>query len=229
MEQEEAGQPPRRLVGIDLGIASRHSVRVLEADGQVVCRSSCVPAAESLAAVERAALAGASAGTTLAVVSGSDRSGVAADRGVLRLFPPWPTTRPPTPVRTARQTATETPPSATTSAAPPPDTPSTWTSPSHPTAKPRRAPPRSHQPADIPSGPMPNAMSDWKPRRASSLPLVSMTECPTSCGLGAGRVHAEFCTDAGQRRRSPRYGSIRQCLPLDDCSPPGNARHSSAN
>jgi hypothetical protein len=36
MEQEEAAQPPRRLVGIDLGISSRHSVRVLEADGQVV-------------------------------------------------------------------------------------------------------------------------------------------------------------------------------------------------
>ena len=68
MEQEEAGQPPRRLVGIDLGIASRHSVRVLEADGRVVCRSSCVPAMESLAAVERAALAGAPEGTTLAVV-----------------------------------------------------------------------------------------------------------------------------------------------------------------
>ena len=59
MEQEEARQPPRRLVGIDLGIASRHSVRVLEADGQVVCRSSCVPAVASLAAAERAALAGA--------------------------------------------------------------------------------------------------------------------------------------------------------------------------
>ena len=68
MEQEEAGQPPRRLVGIDLGIASRHAVRVLEAGGQVVCRSSCVPAVESLVAVERAALAGAPEGTTLAVV-----------------------------------------------------------------------------------------------------------------------------------------------------------------
>ena len=65
----ENGQPgPRRLVGIDLGIASRHAVRVLEADGQVVCRASCVPAAESLAAVERAALAGAPAGTRLWVV-----------------------------------------------------------------------------------------------------------------------------------------------------------------
>ena len=68
MEQEEAGQPPRRLVGIDLGIASRHSVRVLEADGRVVCRSSCLPTVESLAGVERAALAGAPAGTRLAVV-----------------------------------------------------------------------------------------------------------------------------------------------------------------
>jgi transposase len=64
----EAGQVSRRLVGIDLGIASRHSVRVLEADGQAVCRSSCVPTVASLAAVERAALAGAPEGTTLAVV-----------------------------------------------------------------------------------------------------------------------------------------------------------------
>src|SRR5690348_12784978 len=68
MEQEGAGQLPRRLVGIDLGIASRHSVRVLEPDGQVVCRSSCVPTVESLAAVEGAALAGAPAGTRLSVV-----------------------------------------------------------------------------------------------------------------------------------------------------------------
>ena len=67
--EEQDGQPvPRRLVGIDLGIASRHSVRVLEADGQVVCRSSCVPTVESLSAVERAALEGAPEGTTLAVV-----------------------------------------------------------------------------------------------------------------------------------------------------------------
>src|SRR5260370_10489475 len=67
--EEQDGQPvSRRLVGIDLGIASRHSVRVLEADGQVVCRSSCVPTVESLSAVERAALAGAPEGTRLAVV-----------------------------------------------------------------------------------------------------------------------------------------------------------------
>ena len=57
-----------RLVGIDLGIASRHSVRVLEADGRQVCRSSCVPTVASLPAVEQSALAGAPEGTRLAVV-----------------------------------------------------------------------------------------------------------------------------------------------------------------
>jgi transposase len=67
--EEQDGQPaPRRLVGIDLGIASRHSVRVLEADGQVVGRSSCVPTVASLAAVERFALDGAPDGTRLEVV-----------------------------------------------------------------------------------------------------------------------------------------------------------------
>jgi hypothetical protein len=87
VEQEE--QPVRRrLVGIDLGTASRHSVRVLEADGRVVCRSSCVPATGSLTLVEQAALAGAPEGARLAVVSGSGRAGVAADCGVLR--PPRP-------------------------------------------------------------------------------------------------------------------------------------------
>ncbi|MGE5289430.1 MAG: IS110 family transposase, partial [Micromonosporaceae bacterium] len=65
---DEAEPVARRLAGIDLGIASRHSVRVLEADGTVVCRSSCVPTVASLAAVEEAALAGAAAGTKLAVV-----------------------------------------------------------------------------------------------------------------------------------------------------------------
>jgi transposase len=68
MEQQDGRPGPRRLVGIDLGIASRHSVRVLEVDGRVVCRSSCVPMVESLALVEHAALAGAPDGTRLAVV-----------------------------------------------------------------------------------------------------------------------------------------------------------------
>jgi hypothetical protein len=84
--EQEDGQPRfRRLVGIDLGIASWDSVRVLEADGQAVCRSSCVPTAESLTLAEQAALGGAREGTRLAVVSGSGRPGVAADRCVLRL------------------------------------------------------------------------------------------------------------------------------------------------
>jgi transposase len=43
-------------------------VRVLEADGQLVCRASCVPAVKSLTLVEQAALAGAAEGTRLAVV-----------------------------------------------------------------------------------------------------------------------------------------------------------------
>ena len=68
MELEDGQPGSRRLVGIDLGIASRHAVRVLEADGQAVCRASCVPTVESLAAVEQAALAGAPEGTRLAVV-----------------------------------------------------------------------------------------------------------------------------------------------------------------
>ena len=84
MEQQDEQPARRRLVGIDLGIASRHAVRVLEADGRLVCRAACVPSVESLAAVERAALAGAPGGTRLAVVSGADGAGVDADRGVLR-------------------------------------------------------------------------------------------------------------------------------------------------
>jgi hypothetical protein len=64
----ERGQAGKRLVGVDLGIASRHSARVLEADGQPVCRASCVPSMPSLAAVERATLAGAPEGTRLAIV-----------------------------------------------------------------------------------------------------------------------------------------------------------------
>jgi len=67
--EEQGGQPGRRrLVGIDLGSPSRHSVRVLEADGQLVCRASCVPTVKSLTLVEQAALDGAAEGTRLAVV-----------------------------------------------------------------------------------------------------------------------------------------------------------------
>jgi transposase len=58
----------RRLVGIDLGITSAHTVRVLAGDGSVVCRRKAIATLTSLAEVERAALAGAPAGTQLEVV-----------------------------------------------------------------------------------------------------------------------------------------------------------------
>src|SRR5690349_20970325 len=58
----------RRLVGVDLGIASAHTVRVLTEDGREVCRRRCEPTVDSLRRVEAAALAGAPAGTVLEVV-----------------------------------------------------------------------------------------------------------------------------------------------------------------
>ena len=58
----------RRLVGIDLGIATAHTVRVLDGEGSVVAKRKAWPAAESLSAVETAALAGCAAGTRLEVV-----------------------------------------------------------------------------------------------------------------------------------------------------------------
>src|SRR5215468_2624603 len=58
----------RRLVGIDLGIASAHTVRVLDEGGREVCRRRCEPSVASLTAIEAAALAGAAAGTRLEVV-----------------------------------------------------------------------------------------------------------------------------------------------------------------
>jgi len=58
----------RRLVGVDLGIASDHTVRVLRGDGSEVCRRRARPTVESLTRLEAAALAGAPAGTRLEVV-----------------------------------------------------------------------------------------------------------------------------------------------------------------
>jgi transposase len=58
----------RRLVGIDLGITSAHTVRVLAGDGSIVCRRKAAPTVESLAEVEQAALAGAAPATRLEVV-----------------------------------------------------------------------------------------------------------------------------------------------------------------
>ena len=58
----------RRLAGIDLGIASAHTVRVLDGEGIAVAKRKAWPTAESLTAVEAAALAGCPAGTRLEVV-----------------------------------------------------------------------------------------------------------------------------------------------------------------
>ncbi len=58
----------RRLVGIDLGIATAHTVRVLDGQGATVAKRRAWPTVESLAAVEAAALAGCPDGTRLEVV-----------------------------------------------------------------------------------------------------------------------------------------------------------------
>src|SRR4051794_27485789 len=58
----------RRLVGIDLGIASAHTVRVLDGEGNTVARRKAWPTAASLGEVESAALAGCPEGTRLEVV-----------------------------------------------------------------------------------------------------------------------------------------------------------------
>ena len=72
----------RRLVGIDLGISSAHTVRVLDGDGSIVCRRKAVPTVTSLTEVERAALAGTAPGTRLEVVL-EPTGPLVADRGVL--------------------------------------------------------------------------------------------------------------------------------------------------
>lgn len=58
----------RRLVGIDLGIASAHTVRVLDGEGNPVAKRKAWPTVESLTEVETAALAGCPEGTKLEVV-----------------------------------------------------------------------------------------------------------------------------------------------------------------
>lgn len=58
----------RRIAGIDLGIASAHTVVVLTGEGTEVCRRKCVPTAESLERVEEQALKGAPEGTALEIV-----------------------------------------------------------------------------------------------------------------------------------------------------------------
>jgi hypothetical protein len=55
----------RRLVGIDLGIASVHTVRVLDGEGNTVAKRKAWPTVESLTEVEAAALAGCPSATVL--------------------------------------------------------------------------------------------------------------------------------------------------------------------
>jgi transposase len=58
----------RRLVGVDLGITSAHTVRVLDERGRVVCRRKAVPTVASLSELERAALDSVAPGARLEVV-----------------------------------------------------------------------------------------------------------------------------------------------------------------
>ena len=78
----------RRLVGIDLGIASAHTVRVLDGEGDHGGQAQGLADRESLAEVEAAALAGLPGGHEARGGDRADRPGVAADRGVLHR--PWP-------------------------------------------------------------------------------------------------------------------------------------------
>jgi len=58
----------RRLVGIDLGIASAHTVRVLDETGKTLAKRKAWPTVPSLTDVETTALAGTPEGTRLEVV-----------------------------------------------------------------------------------------------------------------------------------------------------------------
>lgn len=58
----------RRLVGIDLGIASAHTVRVLDETGATLAKRKAHPTVESLSEVERAALSGCPSGVRLEVI-----------------------------------------------------------------------------------------------------------------------------------------------------------------
>jgi transposase len=58
----------RRLVGIDLGIASAHTVRVLDGEGNTVAKRKAWPTVESLSEIETAALVGCADGARLEVI-----------------------------------------------------------------------------------------------------------------------------------------------------------------
>lgn len=65
--------PVRRLVGIDLGIASERTVRVLDGAGNMVCAARCVPTRQSLLAMEARALARGAGGYPAGGSAGADR------------------------------------------------------------------------------------------------------------------------------------------------------------
>src|SRR6266571_6791855 len=65
---KEEPMEERRLLGIDLGIASAHTAVALRTDGSEVARRRCVSTVQSLAEVETAALRDAPDGTRLEVV-----------------------------------------------------------------------------------------------------------------------------------------------------------------
>ena len=58
----------RRIVGIDLGVTSAHTVVVIDEAGEVLTRRRCYPTVESLQRIEVAALEGAPEGTVLEVI-----------------------------------------------------------------------------------------------------------------------------------------------------------------
>lgn len=58
----------RRIIGLDLGVASAHTAQVLDEQLQVVAKRRVVPTVDGFTALEEAALAGAAAGTRLEVV-----------------------------------------------------------------------------------------------------------------------------------------------------------------
>ena len=58
----------RRIVGIDLGLTSAHTVVVIDEAGEALARRRCHPTLESLERIEAAALQGAPEGTSLEVI-----------------------------------------------------------------------------------------------------------------------------------------------------------------
>jgi transposase len=62
------GSSSRRIVGLDLGVATAHTAQVLDEQLRVVCKRRVVPTVAGFTALEDAALAGAAPGSRLEVV-----------------------------------------------------------------------------------------------------------------------------------------------------------------